>query len=296
MRSARLLLPSLLLLRCAGAAPLPPQALELNDAGARALVEGDLETAHARLSVALEYSPRFVDALVNLGLVECQRGNFTRARALLLRARRLNPDVAQPHHALGVLAERELRPDHAAERYRDALRVDPGFAPARANLGRLEFDAGQLNAAYFTFKKLLQVQSDGPDAHVGLAETLLRLERLDEANAVIREASARFPGEPRVELLTARLELRAGRFEGALAMLSPLAARRDDFAAAALGWMATAELARGEPRRAVGAAQRAISLVPDEPVAVHALAQALSLLGDPTAPAWAARSRALSSR
>jgi tetratricopeptide (TPR) repeat protein len=284
-----------LVIGCAGAAPLPPRALELNEAGARALAEGNLETADARLSLALEYSPHFVDALVNLGLVECQRGNFTRARQLLLRARRINADVAQPHHALGVLAERERRPDRASEHYRDALRVDPGFAPARANLGRLEFDAGQLEAAYVTFKKLVEVAPDQSDGYVGLAETLIRLDRLEEALGVTREASARFPEDPGLALLTAREELRAGRVEASVALLLPLAAQHDDFAAAALGWLATAELARGEPRRAVGAAERALSLDPEQPVAIRALATALAQLDDPAAAAWAERSQKLSS-
>jgi tetratricopeptide (TPR) repeat protein len=284
-----------LVIGCAGAAPLPPRALELNEAGARALAEGNLETADARLSLALEYSPHFVDALVNLGLVECQRGNFTRARQLLLRARRINADVAQPHHALGVLAERERRPDRASEHYRDALRVDPGFAPARANLGRLEFDAGQLEAAYVTFKKLVEVAPDQSDGYVGLAETLIRLDRLEEALGVTREASARFPEDPGLALLTAREELRAGRVEASVALLLPLAAQHDDFAAAALGWLATAELARGKPRRAVGAAERALSLDPEQPVAIRALATALAQLDDPAAAAWAERSQKLSS-
>ena len=98
-------------LGCAGAAPLPQKAIALNRAGAEALARGDLETADARLTLALEYSPRFVEALVNQGLLELQRGNFDRARELLTRARRLNADVAQPHHALGILAERQARPD-----------------------------------------------------------------------------------------------------------------------------------------------------------------------------------------
>jgi tetratricopeptide (TPR) repeat protein len=286
----------LMLAGCAGTTPLPPRALELNDAGAKALAEGNLETADARLSLALEYSPHFVDALVNLALVECQRGNFVRARQLLLRARRINPDVAQPHHALGVLAERERRPDRASEHYRDALRVDPGFAPARSNLGRLEFHAGQLEAAYLTFKKLAEIAPEQPDGYVGLAETLIRLERVEEALAITREASGRFPFDPGLVLLAARAELRAGRVEASVQLLTPLATRHDDFAATALGWLATAELARGEPRRAVGAAQRALSLEPDEPVAVRALAGALFQLQDPSAAAWAERSRRLSSQ
>ena len=45
----------LLLAACAGAAPLPPKAIQLNDQGTQALAEGDLETASARFEVALEY-------------------------------------------------------------------------------------------------------------------------------------------------------------------------------------------------------------------------------------------------
>lgn len=283
-------LSSLILLHCGGVAPLPKQAIDLNDRGAAALAAGDLEVADARLSLALEYSPRFVDALVNLGLVECQRGNFARARQLLTRARRVNPDVAQPHHGLGVLAELERRPDLASEHYLDALRVDPGFAPARGNLGRLQFEAGQLDAATLTFKKLSEVAPDDPRGLVGLGETLLRLGRYAEAQATAARAARRFPDEPTLSLLGARVALHARDFGLAERTLSPLAARRDEFGAAALAWLATLELARGEPRRAVGAAERALRLDPEQPVAVHALSLALSELGDPTAPAWRARS------
>src|SRR5688572_28464098 len=176
----------LLLPACAGTAPLPPKAVALNRAGAEALEAGDLETADARLSLALEYSPRFVEALVNQGLVELQRGNFDRARDLMTRARRLNPDVAQPHHAQGVLAERQARPDVASRHCYDALAVDPGFGPSRANLARLLFDAGMLEEALVQFKCLIEVTPESPEAHVGLAETLLRLGRMAEAEAATR--------------------------------------------------------------------------------------------------------------
>src|SRR5260221_3709970 len=65
---------------CATTVQLPAEALELNAAGARAIGEGQLSVAEARLSVALEYSPRFVEAWVNLGYVELGRGNFEQAR------------------------------------------------------------------------------------------------------------------------------------------------------------------------------------------------------------------------
>lgn len=279
------------LLGCAGTAPLPPQAVALNRAGAEALAKGDLETADARFSLALEYSPRFVEALVNQGLLELQRGNFERARELLMRARRLNAHVAQPHHALGILAERQARPDEASRHYYEALAVDPGFAPSRANLARLLFDAAMLDEALIQFKRLSEVAPDSPEAAQGLAETLLRLGRVEEAEAVTRSARERFPDSPELTVLAARSLLRQGNIERAVELLSPLGYGKDDVAVSALGWLATAELLRGQPRLAVGAAKRALELEPTSHVATYAMAQALEALGDPAAIAWQRRAR-----
>jgi len=268
---------------------LPPQAVELNRAGAEALAAGDLETADARLNLALEYSPRFVEALVNQGLVELQRGNFDRARELLLRARRLNPDVAQPHHALAVVAERRARPDEASRHYYEALAVDPGFAPSRANLARLLFDSGMLEEALVQFKRLYEVSRDTPEPAVGLAETLLRLGRVEEAEVIARSARERFSDSAELIVLEARSLMRRNEIERAVELLTPLAYGRDDQAAAALSWLATAELLRGQPRLAVGAAKRALELDPNLPVATYVMGQALQRLGDPAALSWLRR-------
>jgi Flp pilus assembly protein TadD len=258
-------------LACSGRAPLPPRAVELNESGARALAEGDLETADARLSVALEYSPHFVEALVNLGLVEVARGNFTRARTLLERARRLNPDVAQPHHALGILSERERRPDQASQHYREALAVDPGFFAARANLGRLLFDAGLFEDARLTFKKLTEVAPEAAVGHSGLAESLLRLGRLAEAERVIDAASKRFPEDGALLLLSARLALRHGEPDRARALLLPLSEARSDLTPRALAWLAVVELSQGHRTEAERFARRSLLLDPEDGLARHVL-------------------------
>src|SRR5579859_5617632 len=90
---------------CSSAAPLPPKAVVLNEAGAAALAAGDLPTAEARLAVALEYNPRFVEAWTNLGLVELARGHADLARHHIKKAIGLNPDLPVPHHALGFLED-----------------------------------------------------------------------------------------------------------------------------------------------------------------------------------------------
>ncbi|HET7544371.1 MAG TPA: tetratricopeptide repeat protein [Polyangiaceae bacterium] len=281
-------------LACAGTAPLPPKALALNEAGVAALAAGDLETADARFSLALEYNPKFVDALTNQGLVELQRGNFERARQLLTRARRLNPDVAQPHHALGVLAERERRPDLASPNYYEALRVDPGFAPARANLAHLLYDGGLYEEALLQFRRLVEVTPDVIAAQVGLAATLLHLQRVEEARAVIAGALVRAPDDAELLILAARLEIRDGAYDAAIARLTPLTHARSELAVHALSWLAAAEVARGSPRAALVAAERAIALAPDDALASYAVAISLQKLGDPAAKRWLERASALS--
>jgi len=284
----------ILCLACAGTAPLPPKALALNEAGVAALAAGDLETADARFSLALEYNPKFVDALTNQGLVELQRGNFERARQLLTRARRLNPDVAQPHHALGVLAERERRPDLASPSYYEALRVDPGFAPSRANLAHLLYNGGLYEEALLQFRRLVEVAPDAAAARVGLAATLLHLQRIDEAREVIRGALESAPEDPELAILAARLDIRDGAFEAAIARLTPLTHSRSELAVHALSWLAAAEVARGEPHAAVAAAERALALAPDDALASYALGVSLKKLGDPAATRWLERASALS--
>ena len=278
---------------CTGTAPLAPKAVELNRAGSDALAAGDLEKAEARFALALEYHPRFVEALTNLGLVEMQRGNLSRARLHFERARRINWDLAQPHHALGVLAERERRPDVAAGHYRDALKVNPGFGPSRANLGRILFAAGRYDEAREQFLRLVEVDPDLLSGRTGLAETLLQLGRDDESDAIVDQARDDFGDAPEIALLLARRSIRRGDLVGAESTLLPLTSRRDDHARAAWSWIAAARLARADANGAFEAADRAFGLDRDDPIATYVVAMALRTKGDRRALAWLERAHLL---
>jgi Flp pilus assembly protein TadD len=257
---------------CASTAALPRKAIDLNRAGAAAMAAGDLETAEARIALALEYNPRFTEAWVNLGLIEEQRGNFERAHRDFVKARDLNADLPAPHHALGLLAQREGRDAEAETHYRAALKVDPGFAPARINLGRLLFERGAVEEAREHFLRLTQVAPEFPEGWTGLCEVLLRLDREDDARRVLAQARDTFGPLPAVALLEARLLLRHGAFaeaEGRIEALTEVADCRK--ASAALAWLAVARLGRGNVDGAVQAAERAASLDPEDGVARYAL-------------------------
>ena len=259
-------------LGCASTPPLPAEAIALNLAGARAITQGDLSVAEARLSVALEYSPRFVEAWVNLGYVELGRGNFEQARRDFLRARDLNQDIPAPHHALGLLADREGRGDEAEAQYRAALKVDPGFAPARANLARRLFARGQYENAREQFERLIEVAPNWIEGWEGKAETLRQLGRGAETEALASRARELFGDSPPVLLLVARERLDRGEWAEAEALLAPVLGGADRArACSAWSWIAIARIGRGDPAGARDAARAALAIDRNAAVARYAL-------------------------
>jgi tetratricopeptide (TPR) repeat protein len=253
---------------CASVPPLPPKALELNQNGAAALAAGDLTTAEARLAVALEYSPRFTEAWVNLGYVELRRGNLERARKHFLKARDLNPDLPAPHHALGLLADEREKGREAEGHYRQALKVDPGFAPARANLARRLFTRKAFEDARAQYLRLTQVEPSALAGHVGLAECLLRLDREAEADDVIGRARVRFGDVDELRLLFGRQLLRREAFAEAEEIFAPLTDAPDrSRASVAWAWIAVARLARHDRAGSALAVREARTIDPDNAIA-----------------------------
>jgi Flp pilus assembly protein TadD len=256
---------------CASATPLPPRAVELNAAGAQAIADGHLSEAEASLAVALEYNPRFVEAWVNLGYVELRRGRFERARRDFLKARDLNQDIPAPHHALGVLADEEGRGADAEAHYRAALKIDPGFYPARANLARRLFARGRFEDAREQFERLRQVVPEAVEGWVGEAEALRHLGRAGESEALVALARERFGDVPELRMLWARERLERGEPEEAEAILAPLTGGADRaLAGAAWSWIAVARVARGDEVGAGEAARAALTIDREDAVARHA--------------------------
>jgi tetratricopeptide (TPR) repeat protein len=266
-----------LLAGCTVAVPLPPKALEMNRLGAAALGAGDLATAEARLALAIEYSPKFTEAWVNLGLLELRRGDLAQARKDLTHARSLNPDLPTPHHALGLLDEQTSRPKQAEANYRAALAVNPGFAPARANLGRMLFASGRYDEAREQFLRLTEVAPDALEGWLGLVESFVRLGRERDADIATGRARRRFGNRSEVVMLVARQLLRRGAFGEAEAILSPLTAEDDPVrSATAWAWVAVARLGLGHMDDAASAAHEALEEQATDPVARFVLLQIAS--------------------
>ncbi|MBL8717151.1 MAG: tetratricopeptide repeat protein [Myxococcales bacterium] len=266
---------SVSLVGCFGRGPIHPNAVELNRTGAQALAHGDLEVAAARFSLALEYNPGFVEAWINLGLVELARGDLEGAERRFRRALSLDKDAAGAHVGLGAIAEKRGDPALAEKHYRAALAIDPGLAEPRANLGRLLAARGAYDEAREHFLRLVEVQAGDTAGWVGLVEVLLRMDRDAEAADVAERAYARFgPGVPEIELVVARVEMARGAWDAAIARLAPLAPAPTAVGRAAGGWLAFAYLMKGDREAAKKAAKAVLARDPDDTLAKHVLAKA----------------------
>jgi tetratricopeptide (TPR) repeat protein len=124
----------LMLVVLLGASACPPAVIVVPDlARVRAdecvhlYAEGDLDQAEAACDQALEFQPKFWDALHNKGLIRLKRGDRAQAKALFIAALRANQDMAASYSMLGLLALEDRDFATAKDHFRAALRVNPDF-------------------------------------------------------------------------------------------------------------------------------------------------------------------------
>lgn len=84
----------------------------------------------------------------------------------------------------------------ARERYYMAIEMDEDFVEARANLGCVLAETGQLELAVAAFEGALTFHPDYPDVHYHMARALDDLERLEEAERHWREFLELAPESP----------------------------------------------------------------------------------------------------
>jgi len=108
-----------------------------------------------------------------------------------------------------LLAELLYRLDDvtaARERYYVAVELDEDYVEARANLGCVLAETGQLELAVAAFQGALEFHDDYPDVHYHLARTLDELDRLDDAEEHWRRFLALAPDSPWADEARGRLD------------------------------------------------------------------------------------------
>lgn len=177
------------------------------------------------LESTLEFAPDSARVHANLGRVYLAAGDVARAKIALARAVELEPSHVRSYDAynqLGVIAQREGRPEDAIHYYRQAIELnerpaaaytnlasalgelgrpdearqaleaalvaDPNLAVAHLNLGNTYAVAGDLGAARKEFERAIELDPDLALAYVNLGRVHLIERRAGQAEQAFRRA------------------------------------------------------------------------------------------------------------
>lgn len=219
---------------------------------------GKLGLAESHYLRVVKLDPGHDEAWHLLGVVAFQQGHAPKAIRHFRRALELRPRHAQALNNLALALKATGDLDGAREAFARALAVRPEYVEAALNLGLLEEARGEIAAAESVWRQALAWRPDDPAVLTCLGNLLRRLERSDEAIAVLSRVHDLAPGAESAGNLALAL-IDAGRYREARALAEAACAAEPDTALwhEALG---TAARLEGDAEAAVMALERASSM------------------------------------
>jgi tetratricopeptide (TPR) repeat protein len=165
--------------------------------------------AVSHLEAALRIRPDSPETHNNLGLCLSDAGLCDAAIPHFETAIREAPHVCSTHVNLGICLMKKQRYPEAVTEFQRALSLDPSRLLAQINLAlSLANIPGREKESVEAFESVLKLHPDLVDAHRGLAELLVKLDRPDDAITHLEAAERVQPDEQSSKLLA---QLRARR-------------------------------------------------------------------------------------
>ncbi len=181
-------------------------ALALGDAARREGIAVEAEQAYQR---AIDLAAGDARGWHGLGVVEAERDNLKRARALLDKAIALDPKRAETLSEAGTAATAAARYAEARASFERALALQPENYVAWTGLGILEMRVGNLEASTEALLKATLIEPRFARAHLYLAAAYYQAERMGPALDELRRASETDPNDPLPRMLASQIQLDA---------------------------------------------------------------------------------------
>jgi tetratricopeptide (TPR) repeat protein len=163
----------------------------LSGMGAVLLAKGELDKAIKYLRDALQFKPDspgadvyVAQAHANLGVALAKKGMLDEAIEHYLEALRIRPDLYNVYRNLGTVLSQKGETAKAAEYFAEAVRLKPDYIIARAQLGYSLVKLGKIESAIENYQKILQYQSDNPEALNALAWIWATNEKVEFQNPI----------------------------------------------------------------------------------------------------------------
>ena len=258
----------------------PADAAKRSGLGLALLAAGRADAGFAALEAAVELDVQSAQADLALITARLRASQHVQALAAIDRLQRKQPRQALPHNLRGtaLLARGDFAGARAA--FEAALKLEPTFFPAAANLAELDLRERKPGQARGRLEALARAQPGDVRAGIALAQLLGRTGASNEdVIAVLRRTAAAAPRSNEAVIALARALIDADRSRDAVPLLQDLLARqRDDRGLIEL--LSSALLRAGEPQQAVETFERAVRLDPASPFAHLRLAELRASIGD----------------
>jgi tetratricopeptide (TPR) repeat protein len=214
----------------------------------------------------------------NLGVALYGRGELAEAIRHYREALRVDPGFAQAHNNLGkALADRgELA--LAMTHYREALRIDPRYAEAHNNLGNALADGGELAPATIHYREAIRIKPTDADAYLNLANVLVKQDQVGAAIKLFRESVRLDPSNARAHYNLGTVLAKSGELEEATQQFNETLKIEPAHAMAHFN-LGFALAMRGDLESAIEHFQHALQGDPMNAMAHEALARTFALQG-----------------
>jgi tetratricopeptide (TPR) repeat protein len=153
---------------------------------------------------------------LGLGGIYLHNRKFADAVASLQRAVALDPDIALAHYNLGLALLHLNRDEAATTALQRAVALDAGLADAHGRLGDVLLKRGRRHEAIDSFRRAAEAVPNTSLGRLSHAKTLMAEHRPTEAEACLREAVARDPGNWLTHWTLGSLLSETGRFGAAI--------------------------------------------------------------------------------
>jgi len=157
--------------------------------------ESKYQQAADLLQQCVETPPLDSALFADLGNAYARMGKLDAAEAALTRAISVNPETAQAHNLLGVIAVQRGDAAQAVKDLREALRMEPDLAEADDNLGKLLIGDQDLKQAEYYLKRAIAVDPEDADSHHSYGLLLMLRKAYAPSAQELRQAISLDPGD-----------------------------------------------------------------------------------------------------
>lgn len=176
-------------------------------------VELALELAEKAIK-ANPYNPHFY---CNSGNMLFANGLIEEAAARLRQALSLQPTYAPAHYDLAIVLSAQGKPLDAIDSYRQAIKCDAGFVDAHYNLGSALAEQGDLPRAIDSYKQAINLKPEFFAAHHMLGKTLEELKEFESAVISYQTAIKLKPNDGHAHFNLGHAYQSQGKIEDAIA-------------------------------------------------------------------------------